>query len=336
MANWQFAMHRVILAPVASPSGVRQYAYALPSDCIDALRILPIAVEFAVLLDNGRMNWPALDYLFDERGSRDFTIEGDLLLTQEPEAVLKYKRDVTDPTSSPAQCLTAFGMMMASYLAGPIIKGQEGTRIGASWRESAMAMTRRARRPRRTIPASIRGVLSRAAARAERLIHGHAHPVALIRRWRAHPRDVRARISPSTRRVSRSARNFRTLPHRTAERRPGFRSSTRHSTPLRRCGFIPFAFNATQTVVLEFGDLYIRFHINGATLLESNKTVTSIVGNIVTTSTAHGYTAGNWVYSVGRYFVVGVTGSTTSPCLACAGSRRSQHQARRPRRVCTS
>jgi hypothetical protein len=40
--------------------------------------------------------------------------------------------------------VTAFGMLMASYLAGPIIKGQEGTRIGASWRESAMTMIKNA------------------------------------------------------------------------------------------------------------------------------------------------------------------------------------------------
>lgn len=150
-ANWQFSMKRVALAEVTNPSTVWTYAYALPSDCIDALRILPLA-----LASDANMAWPSaafvdwpinvamLDDLFSEKGSSNFTIEGTTLLTNEPDAVLKYKADVTDTTKFTGQFVTAFGMLMASYLSGPIIKGQEGTRIGASWRDSAMAMIGRA------------------------------------------------------------------------------------------------------------------------------------------------------------------------------------------------
>lgn len=63
------------------------------------------------------------------------------------------------------------------------------------------------------------------------------------------------------------ARNFITLPHGPAARRPGFefvRAAGDSTHPVR---LIPFAFSADQTVVLEFGHQYIRFHINGATLL---------------------------------------------------------------------
>jgi hypothetical protein len=147
-ANWQFALKRVALAEVTNPSTIWQYAYALPSDCVDALRILPLAV----LGENGALwlvsDWMldvrALDDMFSERGSANFTIEGTTLLTNEPEAVLKYKADVVDTTKFSGMFVTAFGMLMASYLAGPIIKGQEGTRIGASWRESAMTMIKSA------------------------------------------------------------------------------------------------------------------------------------------------------------------------------------------------
>lgn len=63
------------------------------------------------------------------------------------------------------------------------------------------------------------------------------------------------------------ARNFITLPHGPATRRPGFefiRAAGNSSHPVR---LIPFTFSADQTAVLEFGHQYIRFHIGGATLL---------------------------------------------------------------------
>lgn len=64
------------------------------------------------------------------------------------------------------------------------------------------------------------------------------------------------------------ARNFITLPHGPAVRRPGFefiRAAGNSSHPVR---LIPFTFSADQTAVLEFGHQYIRFHIGGATLLD--------------------------------------------------------------------
>lgn len=63
-------------------------------------------------------------------------------------------------------------------------------------------------------------------------------------------------------------RNFITLPHGTAARRPGFefvREAGYSSQPVR---LIPFTFSADQSVVLEFGHQYIRFHANGATVLD--------------------------------------------------------------------
>jgi hypothetical protein len=63
------------------------------------------------------------------------------------------------------------------------------------------------------------------------------------------------------------ARNFITLPHGPATRRPGFefiRAAGNSAHPVR---LIPFTFSADQTAVLEFGHQYIRFHIGGATLL---------------------------------------------------------------------
>ena len=63
------------------------------------------------------------------------------------------------------------------------------------------------------------------------------------------------------------ARNFVTLPLGPATRRPGFEFIRAAGNSAQRVRLIPFTFSASQTAVLEFGHQYIRFHINGATLL---------------------------------------------------------------------
>lgn len=62
-------------------------------------------------------------------------------------------------------------------------------------------------------------------------------------------------------------RNFVVLPHGPAENRSGFAFVNEVKTSAKRTRLIPFEFNTTQTMVLEFGDQYIRFHTNGGTLL---------------------------------------------------------------------
>ena len=74
---------------------------------------------------------------------------------------------------------------------------------------------------------------------------------------------------------------------------------------------IPFSFSATQTVVLEFGHEYIRFHIDGGTLLEDTKPIASIAGSTVNTTGAHGYATGDWVYIGSRYHKITVVDADT-------------------------
>ncbi len=104
--------------------------------------------------------------------------------------------------------------------------------------------------------------------------------------------------------------NFTVLPHGPVSRRPGTRFVIEARDSTKRVRLIPFAFNALQTAVLEFGHQYIRFHIAGSTLLEANKTVVSIVGSTVTV-TAHGWATGDDVFIGGRYHRITVTGADT-------------------------
>ena len=105
-------------------------------------------------------------------------------------------------------------------------------------------------------------------------------------------------------------RNFITLPHGPAARRPGFEFINEAYNSVFPVRLIPFQFNADQTAVLEFGNYYVRFHIAGGTLLET-PIAASVVGGAIATSTAHGYTTGDWVFVSGTYLEVTVTSTTT-------------------------
>ena len=139
---WSFAKKRVELAEVTNDSTVWDYAYALPSDCLKSLRVLSLQtiVDAAGFYPAGVYNVDRMvvDEVFTERGSVLFDIEGAVLRPNEPEAMLLYTSDVTDTTKFTAKVVTAFGMLMASYLAGPIIKGPEGARTAVQWRQAAM------------------------------------------------------------------------------------------------------------------------------------------------------------------------------------------------------
>lgn len=141
--NWSFAKKRVALAEVTNVSTVWGYAYALPADCITPLRVLQLKylsyaqLELPPTLYVSDYDLMRFDRMFTERGSADFEVEDGVLFTNEPEAVLLYKRDVTDASKFTPTFVTALGMLLASYLAGPILKGMEGAKVGAQWREAA-------------------------------------------------------------------------------------------------------------------------------------------------------------------------------------------------------
>lgn len=67
-----------------------------------------------------------------------------------------------------------------------------------------------------------------------------------------------------------TCKNFLIEPQGPISIRPGFAyvNKTRQQTQPPR--LIPFTFSSDQTMVLEFGDKYVRFHTQGATLLGSN------------------------------------------------------------------
>ncbi len=95
-------------------------------------------------------------------------------------------------------------------------------------------------------------------------------------------------------------------PHGSASRRPGTRyvSEIKDSSAVTR--LIPFEFSTTQTYMLEFGNLYIRFYKDNGIITETGKTISAITkaNPGVVTATSHGYSNGDYVIISG---VVGMT-----------------------------
>lgn len=139
--NFAFATRRATLAEVTNPSETWLYAYALPAACIKPVRVLSQSVINNYLLDDARMT---IDDVITERGSALFEVEDGVLLTNEPEAVLKYRVDVTDTTRFSPLFTSALGALLAAYLAGPIIKGDAGAKTAGSWRQQAFALVAKA------------------------------------------------------------------------------------------------------------------------------------------------------------------------------------------------
>jgi hypothetical protein len=133
--NWAFALKRQALAQVTNPSNAWAYAYAKPADCQRPLRILRPSVAVTVFTQD-LQRYPHVD----DRDSADFDLQGEVIFSNEPNAVLVYTQDIWDTTKFPASFTGALSYLLAAYLAGPIVKGNEGVRIGDAMRQRAQAM----------------------------------------------------------------------------------------------------------------------------------------------------------------------------------------------------
>jgi len=106
--------------------------------------------------------------------------------------------------------------------------------------------------------------------------------------------------------------NMLVHPQGASTRRPGtqFISETKDSSAKSR--LIPFEFSTTQTYMLEFGNLYIRFFKDKGQITEGDKTITAITkaNPGVVTSSSHGYSDGDFVIITSVSGMTEVNGKT--------------------------
>jgi len=88
--------------------------------------------------------------------------------------------------------------------------------------------------------------------------------------------------------------------------RPGTEYSSNTKNSDKKAVYIPFQYSTVQAYVLEFGENYIRFHMDGGQILETAKNITAITkaSPCVVTIAGHAFTTGKEVY------ISGITGMT--------------------------
>lgn len=131
MYPWNFALRRVALALLdEEPNTQWAYAYALPSNVLGV---------FAVQGPEDTDDFVSTSYgpLAAVNGVNDFEIEGlsdntRVLYTNVADARIRYTAAVTVPSFFPPLFTLALSYFLASFLAGPVLKGETGRTVAAA------------------------------------------------------------------------------------------------------------------------------------------------------------------------------------------------------------
>lgn len=93
------------------------------------------------------------------------------------------------------------------------------------------------------------------------------------------------------------AENFLIYPHGPAANRSGTEYVLETKDSTLKSVLIPFVFSTTQSMVLEFGNAYVRFHTNGGTLTEATLNIVGVTNAnpAVVQVNAHGFTTGQTI-----------------------------------------
>jgi len=144
MASWGFATRRIALALYSTnPSTTWLYCYAAPGDMLNALAVIAgdAADDYSQAFyppaqfpyPQGTTMPPGLSVYVPQPYSQERSPDGrtELILTNVVNAVLRYISYATDTTQYSWLFTQALSYLLASMLAGPLIKGQEGAQAGA-------------------------------------------------------------------------------------------------------------------------------------------------------------------------------------------------------------
>ncbi|CAB3624686.1 hypothetical protein [Achromobacter pestifer] len=144
--DWNFATTRGVLALVGSAWPSWAFCYELPATCVRAISVLPPGAlddySTAYPRTAGALGYPGATFVphgavytpqeFSiETGESDGSEADDrrLLYTNQEGAVLRYTRRVEDTTRFPPLFVDALTRLLASYLAGPVVKGTDGVSV---------------------------------------------------------------------------------------------------------------------------------------------------------------------------------------------------------------
>lgn len=138
MHSWGFATNRVTLAQLnVTPPSEWQYVYAQPNDALNILAVLAVDApdDYSAAMVQP---WtypgivpPAIGVYTPQPFSAE-TINGvDVILTNQENATLRYAAQITDTTKFSPLFTEALTWLLASKLAGPLLKGTTGAQMAS-------------------------------------------------------------------------------------------------------------------------------------------------------------------------------------------------------------
>ena len=133
MHTWSFASKRGNLALTTNSLDQWDYAYVAPADMMTAVAIISPSSQndYATRMSAGdtpgnlTANF-APTIVAGQYTPQQFALEGDLIYTNQENAMLRYQAYITDPSLFSPLFVTTLSWHLASMLAGPIIKGDQG------------------------------------------------------------------------------------------------------------------------------------------------------------------------------------------------------------------
>lgn len=127
MHDWKFASRRIVGTPMAAVStSTWQYAYAKPSGALRIRAVLPPGAP------DDAEDPPAFDVETLEDGT-------EVIVTDQAEAVIRYTVRTVDVGRFPPLFVQALVRLLASYLAGPVLKGDTGRAESRAQLQMAMS-----------------------------------------------------------------------------------------------------------------------------------------------------------------------------------------------------
>jgi hypothetical protein len=143
-ADWSFAARRVLLAELVSESDQWDYCYAKPTDALVIRAILP-------------QDASGDDPAYQQEYAIEVNSAGvEVIYTDQPLAIAKYTKRITDPGVFPPMVVQGISWLLASMVAGPLIKGDAGraaalncSKMSVGWLGKAMEVDKNQRKTSR-------------------------------------------------------------------------------------------------------------------------------------------------------------------------------------------
>lgn len=137
MHAWGFATKRQSLALLLeAPPSSWLYVYAAPADALNFLAVIPSDTtdDFGIGRPNNGSSTGITNSSVGIYTPQTYTHEADatgaqIIYTNQVNAVLRYTALVTDPTQFTPLFIEALAWLLASKLAGPVLKGDAGAKM---------------------------------------------------------------------------------------------------------------------------------------------------------------------------------------------------------------